>query len=338
LRELIATTHLQFAEDEANAGRLTEALNILLEAYSPDLPGRLGDRYRQRYADYYTKQVAQNAGALAKQNKWRSVGVVAFFGEDPLEGEAIAARIGNASAKAGGLLVSVRALSPPAVSAIIKGEVDALPEADRARLAEYKDDATIVGRIDKEVTAYVYEAGNRKTQVLQSARNIGPISGIPRAAVWEQLLTKKKSNSDFRVEMWTERTGYRIGDELIVHIRANRDCYLTVLDLQTSGNLYVLLPNQYQTETRAKADATVAVPGSDAPFTIAVNGPEGVEGVKVVATRKPLSLALPERRQVFTTLSTRESQERFTRSLISQIEKLDDDEWDTAEWTFRIGQ
>jgi hypothetical protein len=312
-------------------------LNVLLEAYSADLPGRLGDRYRQRYADYYTKQVAQNAGALAKQNKWRSIGVVAFFSEDPLEGEAVAARIGNAAAKAGGLSVNVRALSPPAVSAIIKGEVDALPEADRARLAEYKDDAAIVGRIDKEVTAYVYEAGSRKTQVLQSVRNLGPISGIPRAAVWENLLAKRKSNSDFRVDVWTERAGYRIGDELTVHVRANRDCYLTVLDLQTSGNLYVLLPNQYQAEARAKADAAYAVPSSDAPFTIAVNGPPGVEGIKVIATRRPLSLPVLERGKVFATLGTRESQDRFTRSLVAQIEKLNDDDWDTAEWTVRIG-
>jgi hypothetical protein len=325
------------AEDEANAGRLTEALNVLLEAYSPDLPGRLGDRYRQRYADYFTKHVTTSVGSLAKQNKWRSVGVVAFFGDDPFEGEAVAARISSGSAKVDGVPVSVRALSPPAVSAIIKGEVDALSEADRARLAEYKDDATIVGRIDKEVTAYVYQAGSRKTQVLQSARNLGPISAIPRAAVWEQLLTKRKSNSDFRVDVWTERTGYRIGDELTVQVRANRDCYLTVLDLQTSGNLYVLLPNQYQAEARAKADTTYAVPSSDAPFAIAVNGPAGVEGIKVIATRRPLSLAVPERGKVFATLGTRESQDQFTRSLLSQIEKLKDDEWDTAEWTVRIG-
>jgi hypothetical protein len=337
LRELVATTHLQVAEDEASAGRLTEALNVLLEAYSPDLPGRLGDRYRQRYADYYTKLVTQNVGRQAKQNKWRSIGVVAFFGEDPFEGEAVAARIAVASAKMGGVSVSVRTLSPLAVSAIIKGQRDAVPEADRVRLSEYKDDATIVGRLDKEVTSYVYDADSRKTQVLQSTRNLGPISGIPRAAIWEQLLTKRKSNSDFRVDVWTERAGYRIGDELTVFVRANRDCYLTVLDLQTSGNLYVLLPNQYQAEARAKADTTYAVPSSDAPFTIAVNGPAGVEGIKVIATRKPLSLTLPERGKVFATLTTRESQDRFARSLVSQIEKLNNEEWDSSEWTVRIG-
>ena len=337
MRELVATTHLQVAEDEASAGRLTEALNVLLEAYSPDLPGRLGDRYRQRYADYYTKLVTQNVGRQAKQNKWRSIGVVAFFGEDPFEGEAVAARIAVASAKMGGVSVSVRTLSPLAVSAIIKGQRDAVPEADRVRLSEYKDDATIVGRLDKEVTSYVYDADSRKTQVLQSTRNLGPISGIPRAAIWEQLLTKRKSNSDFRVDVWTERAGYRIGDELTVFVRANRDCYLTVLDLQTSGNLYVLLPNQYQAEARAKADTTYAVPSSDAPFTIAVNGPAGVEGIKVIATRKPLSLTLPERGKVFATLTTRESQDRFARSLVSQIEKLNNEEWDSSEWTVRIG-
>jgi hypothetical protein len=337
LRELVATTHLQQAEDEANAGRFPEALNDLVEAYSSDLPGRLADRYRQRYVEYYGRQVAASVSNFAKEDHWQTVGVVAFLGEDPFEGDAIAARISNALSKPGGVSVVVRALSPSAVTAIIKGEMDGLAEADRARLSEYKDDAAIVGRIDKEVTAYVHDVRSRKTLVLQTARNLGPISGIPKAVVWEQLLTKRKSNSDFRVDVWTERTGYRIGDELTVHVRANRDCYLTVLDLQTSGNLYVLLPNQYQSETRANADAIVAVPGRDAPFTIAVNGPSGVEGIKVIATRKPLSLTLPERGKVFAALGTRETQEQFTRSLVSQIEKLNHDEWDTAEWTFRIG-
>jgi hypothetical protein len=332
----VATTHLQQTEDEANAGRFPEALNALVEAYSSDLPGRLADRYRHRYIEYYTQQVAGNVSALAKQNQLQTVGVVAFLDEDPFEGEAVAARIANALSKSS-VSVSVRALSPPAVSAIIKGELDALPEADRARLNEYKDDVTIVGRIDKEVTAYVHDSRSHKTQVLQSARNLGLITGIPKAVVWEQLLTKRKSNSDFRVDVWTERTGYRIGDELIVHVRSNRDCYLTVLDLQTSGNLYVLLPNQYQPVTLAKADAVYAVPSRDAPFTIGVNGPAGVEGIKVIATRRPLSLTLPERGKVFTTLGTRETQERFTQSLVSQMKKLADDEWDTAEWTFRIG-
>ena len=151
------------------------------------------------------------------------------------------------------------------------------------------------------------------------------------------MLTKRKPNSDFRVEIWTERTVYRIGDELTIQVRANRDCYITVLDLQTSGSLYVLLPNRYQTEFLTKANTIHSVPSSNAPFIIGVNGPAGVEGVKVIATRKPLSLILPEHGKVFATLGTRETQERFNQSLVSQMQKLADDEWDAAEWTFRIG-
>jgi hypothetical protein len=336
LNELIATTHLQRAEDEATAGRFSEALNDLLEAYSADLPGRLSDRYRQRYADYYAQQVAGQIGALAKQNGWRSVGIVAFSGQDSFEGEAIAARVSNAVSKQAGLSASLRALSPVAVASIIKGEADSLPDTDQTRVAGYNDDATIAGRVGKDLAAYAYDARGKKVHALQSVQSLGTISGVPQSAIWDKLLAKRKSNSNFRVDVWTEQTGYRIGGELTVNLRANRDCYVTVLDLQTSGNLYVLLPNQYQSQASAKANVIYTVPSSDAPFTIAVNGPAGVEGIKVIATRRPLSLVSPESGRVFAALSTSQAQEKFGRSLVSQIEKLNDDEWDVAEWTFEI--
>ncbi len=84
----------------------------------------------------------------------------------------------------------------------------------------------------------------------------------------------------------------RLGDVIRFNFRADRDCYLTLINVGTSGKITVLFPNKYspdgfiqggrvyQTETRGEM-----------PFKIRAKGPAGRELVKVVATLAPLDLA-----------------------------------------------
>jgi len=84
----------------------------------------------------------------------------------------------------------------------------------------------------------------------------------------------------------------QLGDVIRFNFKADRDCYLTLINVGTSGRITVLFPNQYrpdgfiqggrvyQTETRGEM-----------PFKIRASGPAGRELVKVVATLKPLDLS-----------------------------------------------
>ena len=84
----------------------------------------------------------------------------------------------------------------------------------------------------------------------------------------------------------------RLGDVIRFNFQAERDCYLTLINVGTSGKITVLFPNKYrpdgfinggrvyQTETKGQM-----------PFKIRARGPAGRELVKIIATLDPLNLS-----------------------------------------------
>lgn len=327
---------MQKAEDAAESGDFPAALTSLVEANSESMPGRLGDRVQQKYADYYAQSVAGQVMQLAEQNRWKAIALVAFIGKDPFEGEAVAGRVAAAIARNGGPPVSVRSLSMPAVRSLIKGNYEGLPHPDRERLHDYEDSAIILGKIDAELATYAFDIKEKRTQVLQISKNLGPISGTPEFPIWDNLVSKRRTNDNFRVDVWTEQTRYRLGDEVEICVRASQDCYITLVDLQTSGQVYVLLPNHYKRDNHIVADRIYRIPERNAPFSIHVNGPTGVEGIKAIATLTQVSLGEAGPESVFRLFEEPRNQREFASALLSRIESMHPSEWDVGEWTFRI--
>jgi hypothetical protein len=101
---------------------------------------------------------------------------------------------------------------------------------------------------------------------------------------------KKPSQGLFELEVWAEkvdvgkRSVFRIGDKIRIVFRAGRDCYLTLINLGTSGKLTVLFPNVYCVDNFVIAHRTYAIPGEDYPFDYELTGPQGIERIKAVAT------------------------------------------------------
>lgn len=98
--------------------------------------------------------------------------------------------------------------------------------------------------------------------------------------------------SDLEVTAWVdhENNTYMAGDKVILSIKPNKDAYLTILDVGTSGKVHIIFPNQYQKNNKVMANQIVNVPGENAHFDFKVGGPAGAELIKVIATTsaKPL--------------------------------------------------
>src|SRR5262245_5872195 len=60
---------------------------------------------------------------------------------------------------------------------------------------------------------------------------------------------------DLRITTWLDRQDdtYRIGDALQIYVRTNRDAYVTVIDVGTSGKVHVLFPNRHHPNNRVLA-------------------------------------------------------------------------------------
>jgi hypothetical protein len=169
---------------------------------------------------------------------------------------------------------------------------------------------------------------------------VQPLSAIPgfpsNVEAWTRLPGKNSTSRGLRVEVWTERVSYGVDAEVTFHVRSNRDCYVSLLDLQTSGGVYVLFPNAFQKENRVLANQVYSIPGSEAPFSINASGPTGVEGVKAIASIRPLTVETLTGGGAFASAGTPELQIRLCEQIQSAIKDLDENEWDVGEWTFEV--
>jgi hypothetical protein len=120
------------------------------------------------------------------------------------------------------------------------------------------------------------------------------------------LVHLENPNPAFKVEVWGNRSvgaseldnapdekwvEANVGDAIRFNFRAERDCYLTLINVGTSGKITVLFPNKYQPDGQIQAGKVyrTETPG-EMPFKIRAHAPAGRELVKVVATLKPLNL------------------------------------------------
>ena len=89
--------------------------------------------------------------------------------------------------------------------------------------------------------------------------------------------------SDLKLTFDTNKNRYRIHDDLRLTVRANTDCYITLLNWDIDGNFVQLFPNRHDQNNQLRAGKTYTFPprGSDYEFTML--GPRGSERLKVIA-------------------------------------------------------
>ena len=83
---------------------------------------------------------------------------------------------------------------------------------------------------------------------------------------------------------------YAVGEAVRLFVRANKDAYVTVLNVGASGRTTMLYPNEYQTDTRVRAHQVVEIPRPGSGASIRVSGPTGRELIKVIASTNPSPL------------------------------------------------
>jgi hypothetical protein len=94
------------------------------------------------------------------------------------------------------------------------------------------------------------------------------------------------------VDAWVDRKNltYRIGDTITLSVSPRKSAYITVLNVGSSGRVAVIYPNHFQRERQVKGGTTVRIPGKNAKWNIKISGPTGVDLIKIIASKKPLTL------------------------------------------------
>ncbi len=162
--------------------------------------------------------------------------------------------------------------------------------------------------------------------------------------LWSQIERIKKESESFGVRLWADKgneataiPGYRIGDFITLHFKAERDCYVTIFDFTTSGSVHVLFPNSFMPTNRIRAARTYTFPDAQAGFKIRVKGPAGVERLKLFATTKDIPLFEEDYSQESFRSVTRENYS-VTRDLEAVIDSLGKNTWAESHLELRIEQ
>lgn len=134
------------------------------------------------------------------------------------------------------------------------------------------------------------------------------IKAVPKQAKHEETLTAKHTPAPSIVEPKHSQTSvlvnykqedgpvisakldkegtlpkYKVGDKMVVNVRANQDCNVVVFNYDSSGTLTQIFPNDYQQNGFVKAGDAIEIGGSDSPFDYQISGKGGPEKVFVYA-------------------------------------------------------
>ena len=87
---------------------------------------------------------------------------------------------------------------------------------------------------------------------------------------------------------------YKTGENVMLKVKANEDCYIWVFDTGTSGKVHQVYPNKFDKKNFLAAGKTLSIPGKDSKYKLEVSPPSGKELITVVASKgdRPLTADL----------------------------------------------
>jgi len=99
------------------------------------------------------------------------------------------------------------------------------------------------------------------------------------------LPTNPNPQSNIKVSLSVDKQQVQPNDNIVLTFHADRDCYLTIMDVGTSGRILRLWPNDYsRTDNRCPANTPMCFPAQQDGFRYRIAGPEGSERIIAYAT------------------------------------------------------
>jgi hypothetical protein len=94
----------------------------------------------------------------------------------------------------------------------------------------------------------------------------------------------------FSVRLWTDRSDYRLGDPIFFYFRAEKDCYLNLVDIASNGEIRLIFPNRFHPDSYVQGGVTYRLPDENHRFSFEVEPPAGTERVYAIASTRPLDI------------------------------------------------
>jgi len=158
----------------------------------------------------------------------------------------------------------------------------------------------ILGNIGERITARAVHVETHKIIASASTASTAELeilgeklaSDIETYLAKENLKQLRNNSPHIDLGFWVERIeksgrkrtlsfgdkgGVRIGERVIFHFRSNRTGYLTIVDIQPSGDVVVLFPNDLHPDNKILAGRMYSIPSESDGFDITVSEPTGTD-------------------------------------------------------------
>jgi hypothetical protein len=147
--------------------------------------------------------------------------------------------------------------------------------------------------------------------------------------VIEELSRIQESDPvDFQVKLWTVRgdgATYRDGEELVIHLFSNRDCYVKIYQIDVDKQMQLIFPNRFYPDNFVRKGRVYKIPDTRYPFRFVLGEPFGTEFVKLVASTLQFqdieedfqALGGPSKDVITRGLSIQQRQEQIVEAMIS---------------------
>ena len=136
------------------------------------------------------------------------------------------------------------------------------------------------------------------------------------------LLKQDKPTFDISIYTKPKKRSFIRGEKFNICFYSEKDCYLTLLDLQTSGEFYLFFPNAYQENNFLRGGITYELAFD---LEVTPNSPLGVERIKAIATTSPIPLLDFDVTQSGGLVKFDTKNRGFTRDIKVLAPKLDED-------------
>ena len=147
----------------------------------------------------------------------------------------------------------------------------------------------------------------------------------------EKLVAAKPYKSPFNVKVWTDKKKYQIGEKITFSVKAEENCYLTLLDINPQGEITVIYPNRFHRDNFIQAGVTYQVPRERDNFALDVRGPAGQERIKAIVTLNKVSLLKLDLNKGFHSVQGGTTRGlRDIQAISKKIIFFDDSEWAEA--------
>jgi len=95
-----------------------------------------------------------------------------------------------------------------------------------------------------------------------------------------------------RVKIWTDKGNdkggnspiYYVGERIYISFQVDKDSYVTLYDIDNTGNVNILFPNPYQKDNMARGGRIYTLPASNYTYDLVIKGPTGKEILYVLAS------------------------------------------------------